>query len=836
MLGASRAAAAPTVAPYGEVSRFGGFDEKAAYGPSTTSGLEAGKLVYPVGMTVDSSDPSVPLKNGYAIYVLDLLNPQAMNALKGAHPEPVEKLSLEYRLQKFGSAGEVLASQQFTLTSTTSIPGLHATAVAVDGTTDKVYVLLADVPPTELNLPEYGEVASYSLEAWSAGRNQGEQALAPATREVVAGPGTLQPGGLSTPATMIGDVRGESLTVDDVSGKETTVAIAGNEYPTPQLYETKPVIERITTGAHAGSIVSTKWGSPEDIEDSENAVAKLAPAGRSSSIYATSANPDGSLNTVLGNREGPEPILDEEPNMATVNGELTQTTAILPWASANEVNHPNLDRSATTFLYQRSSSANPYEYSRIVPSGATTKSGSLVPSVVQLSQEQAPSGVYAGVVAHEPDSFGGIDPQSGMPYSWVFAGSAGEPEITSVTSASLGIRLFDAQGESLGMIGNVTAGGTCNLQGGAYRFNTPHISFVALVAGADGILFALVQPDLNETSDITVAPGAPVAKTIEHPLEHVQGDQVIEFAPNAGSNNASGWKECPQPEGGGFSITEEASKGGTGTPKIGNEVTVYAGSTLKFESEANLKGGSPWAYDWNLGNGQEINNEWVSANEWLWPSPKVEDYKYATPGKYTVKLDLVNDFGKLETQRVVNVVQAKPITNAKIAVGGSLNPGQPVSFTASETLPEFDSIVEYHWEFGDGSGDDQPTSNKDQHEYTTPGPYTVKVTLTDALGQKAEATETITIANPPTKEPTKEPESKTIASITPVITPPTIIPPTIAPPPAKPVSKPPLTRAQKLANALKACKKQPKKHRAACEKQAKKKYAPPTKTTKKKKK
>jgi phosphodiesterase/alkaline phosphatase D-like protein len=45
--------------------------------------------------------------------------------------------------------------------------------------------------------------------------------------------------------------------------------------------------------------------------------------------------------------------------------------------------------------------------------------------------------------------------------------------------------------------------------------------------------------------------------------------------------------------------------------------------------------------------------------------------------------------------------------------------------------------------------------------------------------------------------------------------------PTVGPPAKK---NTPLTRAQKLANAFKACKKRPKRNRAACEKQARKRY------------
>jgi hypothetical protein len=50
-------------------------------------------------------------------------------------------------------------------------------------------------------------------------------------------------------------------------------------------------------------------------------------------------------------------------------------------------------------------------------------------------------------------------------------------------------------------------------------------------------------------------------------------------------------------------------------------------------------------------------------------------------------------------------------------------------------------------------------------------------------------------------------------------------PPAVSKPAVKRKSKP-LTRGQKLAKALKACKKEPKKKRSACEKQARKRYAP----------
>ncbi len=70
--------------------------------------------------------------------------------------------------------------------------------------------------------------------------------------------------------------------------------------------------------------------------------------------------------------------------------------------------------------------------------------------------------------------------------------------------------------------------------------------------------------------------------------------------------------------------------------------------------------------------------------------------------------------------------------------------------------------------------------------------------------------------------------------ITPTVTPVVIAPVIIAPiKVVPPIVIKPLTKAQKLAKALKVCKKEHKKQRASCEKQAKKKYGPAKKGHKK---
>jgi PKD repeat protein len=820
----AQAAAGPTVTPYGEVSRFPsppGPDTKAKFGAATTesSSLTAGKFVDPVAMAVDPSDANAP--DEYGIYVLDNVNPQALN---GFTASTLTSLKLEYRIQKLGEHGEVLGSVMFALQSSVAEPGLHATSLAVDGADHRVYVMIMDTPPVSGNT-EHNAVDR--IVAWTAGDKKGEAPLAPAVgllgeddlpQDSLTGAGELagptRPNTLQTGAAELkGDVDGESIAIEG-TGANADLALAGNEYSS--LEATVPFIERlVTTGANAGKLDSTHatW---EDAAATEDEAAQKWEQ-KSSALYSLSASPDGSLNVSLGFPEPHEGFADQEPNMAKVSSQLRSTQPVLPWSNAIEGEAafaPNRDRAATVGFGQDG-----------------RHSGALAPSVVELGGNGFPGGVYAGVVANFDES----DSQNplGVNFSWRFAAGKEENGVRSLESpASPAIRVFDAQGHSLALIGNLTAGGPCNIQGGpvpnlaSYTYG----SFVALAPGRGGTFFALVQASLTGTTGSVeeIAPGSPIGAGM--------GDQVLEFAPGAGQNGAAG-QECPQPSGG-FAITDETQHG---APSKGTgPVTVAAGTKLKFDAkEVALQGSSAWAYSWDLANEAGpglLNHPWTVDNNftakpgegsaWEWPSSTAE-FKYDTPGSYTAKLSLVNDFGTLSAQRTVNVVKTTPITGAKITVSGALTAGRLVSLTASATLPQFDSVVDYHWDFGDGQGDDQPTSAQDQHVYSVAGSYPVKVTITDALSQKAEATETVTVAAPQKEEPKEQSKTGETPKESSTGNEP---PKTVEKAKEQPKT---LTKAQQLANALKACKKiKPKRRRASCEKQARKKYRP--KATKKK--
>lgn len=835
---------AASVPAFGEAGRFGGLDTAANFEGPTTSGLNGvgspAKIVYPIGMVVDSKASGAP--DEYAIYVLENVNPQALN--EELESKRTTKMTLEYRIQKISDTGEVLAETQFSLKSSTTESNLHAVAIAVDPRDARVYVLIADAPSSGAGNTNAIDAAD-RIDAWTStldpvGAGELSQDAEVGTGEIVGPTAShqLQASGF------VGDLYAPSITVDD-EGTKTRLALAGNRFTTV-AGKSEPVVEAISTeSGHVGELTG-EWN---DAEATENAAA-LALGVASSKLYSLSTNPSGSLNATLGPEEKRKLHADDEPNMATISASLAETTPVLPWENAVEDELPhntdggkNIDRSATEgFLPYLSSTSRGFQ-----AFGGTPNAGVLAPSVVQLagSGSESDSGNYAGLVAVDNLSSDEQNPLAETGYTWVFADATeDEGENVIAKPANLGIRIFNGAGESLGMVGDVTPGGVCNIESSPVGVDASYsgASFVALAAGRDGVFFALVQPSLINSNQALagttelIAPASAIGATM--------GDEIIEFAPKGSSGmgaNSAIWRECPQPEGQ-FTVTNQ-SQGGS---QVGGAtgVTVAVDTKLRFDADGiNDRGGAVWGYDWDLENGAasgEVNHPWTVNNEftetpeqgaaWEWPSASVE-HEYTTPGSYDVKLDLVSDFGTLTDEREVNVVPDEPITGVGVSASTGTKAGGIEALVAAAMLPRFDSIADYHWEFGDGQGEDT-TGPEAQHIYSEAGQYTVKLTVTDALGQAASAEEIVSIAAASELKTERKAEPEPTKTTTPTTTTPTVTTPSVKPPLS---TAKPLTRAQELEKALKACKKiKAKKKRASCETAAKRKYAPHKKKTKKK--
>ncbi|MCL2451258.1 MAG: hypothetical protein FWD17_20115, partial [Polyangiaceae bacterium] len=573
-----------------------------------TATLAPGKFVYPVAMSVDSSDEQAPEK--YAIYVLDLVNPQALSQ----GPPRARPLVLQYRLQKLENVGSTdaahaVASVSFTLTSSATTPYLHATSMAVDGAAHRVYVLISDAPPTSDNENNRLSYASYAVDAWTTGTGSapGEKALAPAVGlEDKLGEDKLDGGGEllgpnasvhlqgTSTSSVAGDVEGDSLVLDG-SGPGAPIALAGNEYTAPLSagVQIEPIVKTfapgVQQGEHAGE-AGPQWGgagNASEVAETENPVA-AALAQKSEALYSASSNPDGSLSLTFGQRRTGAFLLnpDGEPNMAKVvlGTNHTETSPILPWAVAAEdakaSGKENLDGSATSgFALDLPTYAKEQNFG--TSNMATAFTSGLGPSVVELAgggSSQFPGDLYAGIVANRAGS-SSSDPQRppSAPGSYTWKGElasrqtiGGQEEWVVTSPASFGIRVFDAQGQSLAMIGNATPGGPCNLQGGSHLGYSAGegSSFAALAAGREGVVFALVQPDLeSRVLQRRITP--------EAPIDAGMGDQVIELKPGVTGEA----QECPQPEGN-FSIADESTHS---QPVTGSgPVNVVVNSKLKF--------------------------------------------------------------------------------------------------------------------------------------------------------------------------------------------------------------------------------------------------------------
>ena len=127
------------------------------------------------------------------------------------------------------------------------------------------------------------------------------------------------------------------------------------------------------------------------------------------------------------------------------------------------------------------------------------------------------------------------------------------------------------------------------------------------------------------------------------------------------------------------------------------------------------------SYDWELGDG----------NSTMSPNPT---HVYTNPGTYEALLIVTDDDG-LSANETVTIVATTPPNIAPIAVATA----EPVSgyvpvtvaFSSAGSYDPDGSLVEFFWDFADGETSSNSTPI---HTYTTPGVYSVQLTVTDNRG------------------------------------------------------------------------------------------------------
>ncbi len=153
------------------------------------------------------------------------------------------------------------------------------------------------------------------------------------------------------------------------------------------------------------------------------------------------------------------------------------------------------------------------------------------------------------------------------------------------------------------------------------------------------------------------------------------------------------------------------------------EVILDAG--LSSDSDGNIV-----QYSWQFGDGSSATGVTTS-------------HIYNTPGTYTVTLTVTDNVGASDTETLqIEIVPNQPPDASMVLSRVSGYAPLAIDFDASGSSDSDGSIVEYDWDFGDeatGSG------SSVSHTYSTPGSYTVTLTVTDDKGAVDSATAVIEV-------------------------------------------------------------------------------------------
>lgn len=141
------------------------------------------------------------------------------------------------------------------------------------------------------------------------------------------------------------------------------------------------------------------------------------------------------------------------------------------------------------------------------------------------------------------------------------------------------------------------------------------------------------------------------------------------------------------------------------------------GQKITFINSSTIQGTS---WSWDFGDGTTASSSSVSK-------------AYLLPGVYTVKF-VVRSPGCADSITKVNYITIKQgfqVPTVGFTADSTYTCGRPLKALFTNTTPGTDSSDTYHWDFGNGDTSDLESPS---NLYTTPGNYTVSLTITDTNG------------------------------------------------------------------------------------------------------
>jgi PKD repeat protein len=157
-------------------------------------------------------------------------------------------------------------------------------------------------------------------------------------------------------------------------------------------------------------------------------------------------------------------------------------------------------------------------------------------------------------------------------------------------------------------------------------------------------------------------------------------------------------------------------------------------SPLNFDASASTPGSraSALTYAWTFGDGSSGGG-------------RTTTHTFTAPNTYQVTLTVTNDYGLSASITQAITVQAGQLPTADFDFSPTTPVvGELVQFDASRSrAAPGRTIVSYSWNWGDGEfGSRGPTED---HDYAKANTYTVRLTVTDDIGQTGTTTKTVPI-------------------------------------------------------------------------------------------
>ncbi|NIN33952.1 MAG: PKD domain-containing protein, partial [Gammaproteobacteria bacterium] len=160
--------------------------------------------------------------------------------------------------------------------------------------------------------------------------------------------------------------------------------------------------------------------------------------------------------------------------------------------------------------------------------------------------------------------------------------------------------------------------------------------------------------------------------------------------------------------------------------------TVYTSDVVTFNaSDSYDSDGSIVSHFWDFGDSSNATGS-------------VVDHAYADDGNYTVTLTVTDDDGATDSVSATKTVLNKSPVASFTESAATVYTGNSINFNASDSYDPDGNIINYLWDFGDGSN---TTGEVASHSYTDDGNYTVTLTVTDDDGAADSATSLKTVLN-----------------------------------------------------------------------------------------